>query len=371
MESITLLIKPVSGLCNLSCKYCFYEDVTRHRAVKSMGRMSEATAERLISQAFRTVSPKGMISFLFQGGEPTLAGLDFFRNFVALEKKYARHDVHIQHSIQTNGLLLNEEWAIFLQEHDFLVGLSLDGTQALHDKFRVHADGSGTWQQAVKALHLLERHRIETNLLCVVTEQTAKAPKEVYRCLTALGRHPLQFIPCLDPLECEHGSMPFSLLPDTYRDFLCTLFDCWYADWKRGKYVSIRSFDDYLRHLLRMPPSSCAASGSCGHYLVVEGNGNLYPCDFYVLDEWFLGNVMDISLEQALSTEASLRFVTEGSKRPAECKHCRYAPICRGGCKRDFTRQGSHYYCSALQTFFPYAIGRLEEMAAAYYYQMR
>lgn len=365
MRSLTFLIKPASSLCNMRCRYCFYEDISHNRAQKQMGIMTETTAERLISEAFRAIAPGGMITFLFQGGEPTLAGLDFFRRFLALEKKYAKADIHCHHAIQTNGFCLTEEWCAFFREHHFLVGLSIDGTQAIHDSLRPDASGNGTWEKTVFALQLLDRFQVETNILCVVTAQVAKKAAQVYGSLTALGRHPMQFIPCLDPMEAERGTEFYSLKPDAYGKFLCSLFDCWYRDWKSGRYVSIRTFDDYLRILMRTSPSTCAASGACGSYLVAEGDGSLYPCDFYVLDQWRIGNIMEMGIQEALASPVSVRFVQEGAKPPESCRLCRYFPICRGGCRRDRTQQQTNYYCTSFQTFFAYSLPRLQEMARA------
>ena len=365
MKSLTFLIKPASSLCNMRCKYCFYEDIADNRTLKHMGIMSEDTAERIISEAFRAVSPGGTILFMFQGGEPTLAGLDFFRNFIALERKYARSNVYCSHAIQTNGYNLTAEWAAFFRENQFLVGLSMDGTQIIHDSLRLDAAGKGTWEKTTAALKLLERFQVETNILCVVTAQVAKKAPQVYRALTALGGHPMQFIPCLDPIEAERGQEFYSLKPEAYGKFLCNLFDCWYRDWKAGHYVSIRTFDDYLRILMRMPPSTCAAAGACGSYLVVEGDGSLYPCDFYVLDEWKIGSIRDLNVEAALAAPASIRFIQEGARRPEPCRACRYFPLCRGGCKRDWTEQRKNYYCTSFKTFFDYSLPRLQEMARA------
>lgn len=365
MNALTFLIKPASSLCNMRCRYCFYENISDNRTRKNMGIMEEATSERIVSEAFRAVSPGGVILFMFQGGEPTLAGLDFFRNFMALERKYARAGVRCSHAIQTNGFFLTEEWAEFFREHAFLVGLSVDGTEMIHDSFRLDDAGKGTWQKTVGALRLLEQFRVETNLLCVVTAPVARKAQQVYRSLSGLGGHALQFIPCLDPIDAKRGSEFYSLKPEAYGKFLCGLFDCWYRDWKSGSYISIRTFDDYLRILLRMPPGSCAASGACGSYLVVEGDGSLYPCDFYVLDEWKIGNILEMNIEDALAAPASVRFVRDGMRRPQPCKDCRYFSICRGGCKRDWTKDHMNYYCAALKTFFDYALPRLREMAAA------
>ena len=365
MRSVTFLIKPASSLCNMRCRYCFYEDISDNRTQKHMGIMTEATAERIISEAFRLISPGGTVTFMFQGGEPTLAGLGFFRSFMALEDRYAKPGVHCHHAIQTNGFCMTGEWAAFFRKHSFLVGLSMDGTQAIHDQFRVDAAGQGTWEKTAAALQLLEAAQVETNLLCVVTAQAAKKPQQIYRALTQLGRHPMQFIPCLDPIEHARGGEFYSLRPEAYGKFLCGLFDCWYRDWKSGNYVSIRTFDDYLRILMRMPPSTCAASGSCGSYLVVEGDGSLYPCDFYVLDQWKIGNIMEMSVQAALAAPASVRFIQEGSRRPESCRTCRYFPLCRGGCKRDWTTQHENYYCTSFKTFFSYSLPRLQEMARA------
>lgn len=363
MRSVTFLIKPASSLCDMRCRYCFYHDISDIREVKSMGILSCGTAEILLKAAFAAVEPGGFVQFTFQGGEPTLAGLDFFRTFMELEQKYCPKDVQVGHSIQTNGLQLNEEWAGFLKEHNFLVGISIDGNQAIHDTYRLDAAGKGTWDRVCAAVALMDRYGVETNLLCVVSATVAKNPQKVYASLKRLGGHPLQFIPCLDPLEAERGQESYSLKPEAYGRFLCGLFDSWYRDWSAGNYISIRTFEDHLRILMRLPPSTCAASGACGSYLVVEGDGSLYPCDFYVLDEWKIGNIRDMTVAQALSSPVSRGFLAAGAARPESCKACPYLPLCRGGCRRDWTRQGTNYYCAAFRTFFAYALPRLQEMA--------
>ena len=325
--------------------------------------MSEDTAQALIRAAFAAVEPGGFVQFTFQGGEPTLAGLDFFRRFLELEAQYRTRSITVGHAIQTNGLHLDEAWAQFLKKHGFLVGVSIDGSQTIHDAYRVDTAGNGTWDRVTGALALLDRYGVESNILCVVSSVVAKNPRKIYASLRRLGDHPIQFIPCLDPLEAPRGSEKYSLKPDAYGKFLCSLFDCWYRDWKAGNYISIRTFDDYLRIFLRMAPSTCAASGACGSYLVVEGDGSLYPCDFYVLDEWKIGNIRKMSVEEALASPPSIRFVREGALRPEECRTCPYFPLCRGGCKRDWTELQKNYYCASFKAFFLYALPRLQEMA--------
>lgn len=363
MKATTFLVKPASSLCNMRCKYCFYEDVSDNRTVKSMGIMSEDTAAQIVKKAFEATDDGGHILFMFQGGEPTLAGLNFFRTFIRLQQQYGRAGIAVDYAIQTNGMALDAEWTAFLGEHHFLVGLSIDGTKELHDLFRVDAAGKGSWQKVADVLHLLDEYQVETNLLCVVTRQMAKKAQKVWRSLTSLGNHALQFISCLDPLECKRGTSPYSLTPELYGRFLCNLFDCWYQDWKAGKYVSVRLFDDYVRILAGMSPSCCANAGSCGHYLVVEGDGSLYPCDFFVLDEWYMGNINSVTVEEALSSPASRNFVLAGTHRPEECYRCPYGGLCRGGCKRDWTPEHQNYYCSSFKAFFAYALPRLQEVA--------
>lgn len=366
MKHLTFLIKPASSLCDMRCRYCFYEDVSDNRTCKSMGIMTRETVHALLASAFSVTETGCHVNILFQGGEPTLAGLDFFRAFVQETKALCPPNVTVGYSIQTNGVSLTPAWAEFFQENRFFVGLSLDGTREFHDVFRVDVSGRGSWKRVVHALELLEQYEIETNLLCVVTRAMARSPQKVYQSLCKLKNHPMQFIPCLDPLEAPRGSMPYSLTPKAYGHFLCGLFDCWYRDLSDGTYVSIRIFDDYLRLMMGMPPGSCAASGACGSYLVVEGDGSLYPCDFFVLDDWYLGNIHEISVETALFSETSQRFLQEGRVRPTDCMSCPYVTLCRGGCKRDFVKDDqsvTNYYCEAFRTFFAYALPRLQDAA--------
>ena len=368
MKQNTFLVKPASSLCGLRCRYCFYEDVAQCRETKSMGIMTRETVEHLLRAAGEASQGGDVIQITFQGGEPTLAGLEFYRDFLDLERKLIPPDVSVHHSIQTNGMAITGEWAEFLRGNKVLVGLSLDGTRELHDAMRVDPNGKGTWDRAVAALKELDRAGVETNLLCVVTGPMARGPQKVYQSLKKLGNHPLQFIPCLDPLEVSRGSMPYSLSPQRYGHFLCGLFDCWYRDWQCGCYVSIRLFDDYLRLLAGLSPSTCAASGACGSYLVVEGDGSLYPCDFFVLDEWYMGNINEIGVGQAINSPRSQAFLERGYTRPQACAQCPYFVLCRGGCPRDWTMfspRGENYYCPAFRQFFAYALPRLRQAAAA------
>lgn len=369
MPFVNLLIKPASSLCNMRCRYCFYEDEAANRTQASMGIMSTQTADLLVRQALDAAGADGALSVAFQGGEPTVAGLDFFREFVQAMERHNTRRLPVFYAIQTNGLGLDENWAAFLARNHFLVGVSVDGDKALHDEFRLDAAGKGTWARVQKNLTMLCKAGVDCNLLCVVTRRCAKSAVRTYHALKKTGVRYLQFIPCLDPLGEERGQRPWSLTPEDYGNFLCALFDEWYRDWEQGRYTSVRLFDDYVHLAMGLQPSTCATGGHCGSYFVVEADGGVYPCDFYVLDEWKLGNLHRTPLAELGRSPRALEFLEKGNDRPAECADCPWQYLCFGGCKRDWTRsaegQTRNYYCPAFRQFFAYAEPRLRRIAAA------
>lgn len=367
MKSLSLLIKPTSSRCNMKCSYCFYADEAESRTKADRGMMSYETMQTLICSALEAVDRNGEIQFAFQGGEPTLAGLSWFEKFVVLVRENNTKNIHIRYSIQTNGLVLTQEWIDFLSREQFLVGISLDGDPFIHDRLRLDAAGKGTWNRVCQNIALLQQNGIGINILCVVTKYGAKNPEKVYRSLKETGAQYLQFIPCLDPLKGKRGTFSWSLSPEKYGHFLCGLFDVWYQDLKEEKdLVDIRLFEDYLYLDLGMTSGTCSVDGSCGSYIVVEADGSLYPCDFYCLDEWEMGNLGDNSLDQVLSSAQEQEFLAKRKNRPMECSHCDWEDLCHGGCSRDWeiTDQGTHnYFCSSFKQFFSYAGQRLDEIA--------
>lgn len=368
MKQLQFLIKPAAGYCNMRCQYCFYRDEQQNRVKPEDCMMTRATAETLIQRCFVEIEQGGFVSFAFQGGEPTLAGLDFFRFFTQTVRKYNQKRVTVQYAIQTNGLAITEEWAEFFSKDHFLVGISLDGTPDVHDALRPDAQGNGTWDKITQTIKLLRRCGVECNLLCVVTKRLAKKAERVYKSMKATGVRYLQFIPCLDPLDTPQGQQNYSLTPELYAQFLCAMFDAWYRDWKTSTYISIRLFEDYIHLLMGSPAGTCSTTGTCGAYMVVEGSGAVYPCDFFCLDAYKLGTVQNDTLQSLLTGKKMQTFITDGWQIPAECRQCRWIRLCRGGCKRDRnatdTAQRS-YYCKALQKFFAYAEPRLCEMVRA------
>lgn len=365
MKNINFLIKPASSTCNLRCRYCFYEDEAENRTLKNMGLMTFETAEVLLLEAFRSVDPRGFLSFAFQGGEPTLAGLDFFRQFVKQAKGQKPPEVKISFSIQTNGTQIDDAWAKFFHDENFLVGISVDGCKKFHNTYRVDSQRQGTWNHVRKKVELLQKFNVQMNALCVVTKQCARHPQTAYQTLKKMGFDFIQFIACLDPIGAERGKMPWSLTADDYGKFLCQLFDLWYKDWEKGEYHSIRLFDDYIHLLLGDGGSTCATCGQCGEYFVVEGDGSVYPCDFYALDDWKMGRLGEQTLIQMAESELSQQFRALGSRKPSECHTCQWRRLCNGGCKNDWIDGPRNYYCEAFQALFRYAGLRMQRIAYA------
>ena len=369
MKYINFLIKPASSLCQLRCRYCFYEDIAENRTESSMGLMTRETARLLIDRAFEASERGGYVSFAFQGGEPTLAGLDFYRDFVAYVREKCPPRVQIGFSIQTNGIVVNDEWAKFFAENGFLVGVSMDGYKDLHDMNRLDAQGKATWNRVAKALDALKRNGAMYNALCVVTSACARSPRKAYEGLKKLGVEYIQYISCLDPIGVERGTLPHSLTPEAYGKFLMQLFDMWFDDWHKGQYRSIRLFDDHVHMLTGRSAGTCSTCGKCGSYFVVEGDGSVYPCDFFVLDQWKMGTLRDNSLDELADSEAARKFLEWGTEKPAECGNCIWRGICNGGCKNDwyYDAEGKphNYFCESFKAYFEYAITRLRAIAEA------
>ncbi|HWI61703.1 MAG TPA: anaerobic sulfatase maturase [Symbiobacteriaceae bacterium] len=353
----TFLVKPASGDCNMRCRYCFYFDT--HSAPGA--RMSLRTLERLISEA--CACPTKFLSFGWQGGEPTLAGLDFFREAVRLQQQHRRPGQKIANALQTNGLLLDDEWCRFLKEQNFLVGLSIDGEQARHDGARPDAGGHGTYDRAVRAFEMLKSHGVETNLLAVVTPDVARRGRQAYRSLKALGAEYLQFIPSLDG-----GS--YALRPDEYGTFLKQVFDEWRADHEAGRHIGVQFFESVAAMATGRPPVTCQYAGTCEGQVVVEYNGSLYPCDFMVTPERRLGSICDSPLIDVLQGERMKEYLTWAVRLPDYCRDCQFLHLCRGGCPHQRSMRGGDpsrpdYFCKSYQTFFRHAVPDLVRLATA------
>lgn len=366
MKYVHLLIKPSSGMCNLNCRYCFYHDIVEKREQRSYGFMEDSTLEEVIKKGIDYATKECTIAF--QGGEPTLIGLDFFKKVVEFQKKYNTKNIVIHNAIQTNGINLDEEWADFLRDNHFLVGISLDGIKDTNDYNRLDARGNGTFNRVMQTIQLLESRHVEYNILTVVNRQTAKRVTKIYNFYKRNHLQYLQFIPCLDPFGEAPGQMEYSLTPKAYGEFLNALFDLWYQDFKKGENISIRQFENYVEMLLGYPPEACGMSGVCGYQHVVEADGSVYPCDFYVLDQYRLGNLNENTMEEINEKRKEIRFIEDSMKMDPKCQACRYFSLCRGGCRRhrlikEDGSLGSNYFCESYEMFFAYTGARLTELA--------
>ncbi len=347
MPPLSIMVKPASSNCNLRCEYCFYSDVASKREFPNFGIMSEDTAQNLISSALEFADGES-ISFAFQGGEPVLAGLDYFKDFTAFVKENNPKNSKIFYSLQTNGTLLNDEFANFFKENEFLIGLSLDGDFE-NNSFRKDANGQNSYYKIIKAADLLEKYGVEFNILTVLTGRCADNCEKIYRHFRSKGYKYLQFIPCLRPFESEEESELY-MTAEQYANFLIRTFNLYAKDFVRGNYVSIRQFDNLVRMYLGENPEQCGMCGHCTHQFVAEGNGNIYPCDFYCTDKYLLGNICDTSLEKMANSEKAKDFIRESLQIPDKCKQCRFFALCRaGGCKR---QRADRDYCESYQKFF-------------------
>ena len=360
----SVLVKPAGPDCNLRCGYCFYRGketlfpAGQHRMT---GEILERLIEQHMSQAAREVS------FCWQGGEPTLMGLSFFEQAVTLQARYGRGH-RVGNALQTNATLLDKHWAAFLKKYNFLVGVSLDGDAQVHDANRRDGASQGTWSKVAGSIKMLLDAGVATNVLAVVTEASAGRGLETYGLLQELGIRHMQFIPIVDRDPNEPcGVSPHSVRPGTYGTFLCELFDRWMLDLESPEPTSVRTFDSLLTYYLGLPPPDCTMHVTCGSYLVVEHNGVVYPCDFFVEPGWELGNIMTSDLATLWRSPKRQAFGALKAELPQKCQECKWLSVCRGGCPKDRVlgeTPRSSYQCDAYRALFSHAHERLTALAA-------
>ncbi len=362
-----LLIKPASGACNLRCRYCFYADEMSCREVAVRPMMKLCDMEHIIKKALSEIERHGRgepLMLGFQGGEPMLAGLDFFRGTVDAVRRENTRGASVSFFLQTNGTLIDGEWADFFAREGFLVGLSLDGTKEIHDKNRIDASGRGSYTFVMRAASLLKRAGAEFNILTVLTASAARHAGQIYDFYKKNGFGWQQYIACIDPIDGEQTG--HALTESGYGDFLCRMFDLWYADIKRGEYTYNREFENWIGILLGRPPESCGMVGVCSEQYLIESDGRVYPCDFYALDELCLGNILTDEFSALDARRDELGFIERSRALPEECRACRWYVLCRGGCRRNRETPeglGKNKFCGAYLKFFHYAYSRMCEIA--------
>lgn len=347
MPPLSIMIKPASSLCNLRCRYCFYHDVSSSRQMPSFGIMTETTAGIIIKKALAFADGEP-VSFAFQGGEPLIAGLTYFKYFLRKLKEENSKNSPVYLSVQTNGTLLTEEWAEFFSENSILIGLSLDGNFK-SNTFRVDENGNNVFDKVIKAAEILTKHNVDFNILTVLTGRCADSIEEIYSFFKSRGFRYLQFIPCLRPFG-DTAESELYMTGRQYGDFLIRCFKHYVKDYMSGQYTSIRYFDNLVQLFRGGNPEQCGLCGHCMYQFVAEGNGNIYPCDFYCTDDRLLGNIHEKDFSEIAHCERATEFLKESFKTEPRCKVCAYLPLCRGGgCKR--TKQSADY-CEAYKRFF-------------------
>jgi len=327
--------------------------------------MSEQTLERVISQYLKIGND--YVSIGFQGGEPTLMGLEFFEKVVHLIHKYKRPSQQVVLALQTNGMLLDTEWAAFLKKNNFLVGLSIDGPASAHDCYRTRYDGSPTHEVVARNMAMLREQGVEFNTLTVVSKSNVHRAAEIFDYLQSNGSGYMQFIPCVEKdRESADGSIAaFSPTPGEYADFLCTIFDKWIGDGMPSCYV--RFFDEMLISYVNYRSPSCYFAPYCVANLVVEHNGDIFPCDFFVEPDWYLGNINTKTMEEIAANPKLQRFILRKNEIDSRCRTCKWLPLCWGDCcKYRLTQEGRSsqytYFCESYRHFFEYSQPKMLEL---------
>jgi uncharacterized protein len=329
MNPLSFLIKPASYRCNLDCTYCFYKKTENIYAEKN-SIMSPQTAEVFIQKALDKNIQHN--AFCWQGGEPTLLGLDFYKKVVAFQNSYSQSNQVIENSLQTNGLLLDQGWCSFLRDNQFLVGLSLDGPEKFHDHYRTYLNHKGSFQTVMRKVALLKKQHVEFNILTLLTDANIHSPDELYSFFRAYELNWLQFIPCFEHDPQSGESLPYTISATDLGKFYCRIFDLWLED--GFPYVSIRLFEDILIYMLDGVHASCSWKNRCDSYVVVEHNGDCYPCDFFVDSGWKLGNIVKDPLDAILENPLRQEFAKMKYDLPFECSTCRWNYFCNGDCTR-------------------------------------
>jgi len=376
IPGLHIVAKPIGPACNLDCAYCFYLE---KQALFDSGENFRMSVEVLTAFIHKYVEaqPTPVVEFVWQGGEPTLLGVDFFRRVVELQRPFAGRKI-IRNSLQTNGTLLTDEWCRFLKRHHFMVGISLDGPKEIHDRYRRDCRGRGSFDGVMRGLKLLQKHGVEYNVMASVARETARRPLEVYRFFKEQGIEFIQFVPIIERLpaaaERELGLhlagparldrsepntvvTPWTVLPEEYGDFLIAI----YEEWVRNDVCTtfVMNFEWALHAWIGNPSPVCVHSRQCGRALVIEHNGDLFACDHFVYPQYRLGNILNDDLTQM--AEASLQTGFGAGKEsalPRWCRECEVLAACRGGCPKHrfaqshYDEPGLHYLCAGYAKFF-------------------
>ncbi len=364
-----VFVKPAGATCNLDCHYCYYLEKELLYPETESFHMSDDLLEEYILQQIKIV-PEPTISFFWHGGEPTLLGLDYFRKIVELQRKHRPENRRITNSIQTNGLILNEDWCRFFAAEGFAVGLSLDGPQALHDRYRVTKGQKQTHKQVVQGYRLLRQHRIPVDILCVVHAENVQHPLQVYRFFKEIKAQYVSFIPLVEFDNSDHkGVSSRTVSAEAFGIFLCTIFDEWVQQ-DIGR-IMVQIFEEAMRPANGQSHSLCVFRKTCGDIPVIEHNGDFYSCDHFVTPEHRLGNIRETALLTLLESPAQQAFgQAKLNNLPRYCRECEVLVMCNGGCPKDRIMQtpegeaGLNYLCTGYKRFFQHCSPYMARLAA-------
>ncbi|MEZ3500114.1 anaerobic sulfatase maturase [Pantoea sp. KPR_PJ] len=381
IENFQLMAKPTGSVCNIDCTYCFYlEKEHLYPERKNRWKMDSHTLENYIRKNIRA-QKAAVVDFIWQGGEPTLAGLDFFRKAISLQKKYAGNK-RINNFFQTNGTNIDDEWAIFLKENNFLGGLSIDGDRNCNDAYRLTRAGKSTYDAVIKGLEILKRYQVEFNTLTVVNVENVKHPLDIYNFLKRIGSRYMQFIPLVERRASVTDANGLQLIQPDYPGqcsvtkwsvsakawgiFLNTLFDYWIMN-DLGK-VFIMNFEQTMARMAGQP-SACVISETCGANLIVEANGDLYSCDHFVYPEHKLGNINSDELSERVNSAQNRSFGQKKLKNISkECLDCAVRPFCNGGCPKhrfNISRDGKpnkNYFCEGFSLYLHHTLPVMQHL---------
>ncbi len=360
----TLMLKPAGATCNLACEYCYYVEKAALYPGSAM-RMEEATLER-VTAAYLQAHPGPEVEFMWQGGEPLLMGVEFFRRSLELQAQYAQAGQRVSNTLQTNGTLVTEEWAEFFAANGFLLGVSLDGPPDLHDRYRRDRGGGPSYTRAVQGLRRLQERGVEVNVLVTVNRTNAEHPVRVYRHLVELGFRHLQFIPVVERRSPEERKVtPWSVRAEQFGAFLCEIFDYW-AQHDVGQ-VFVQLFEEALGVWVGRPPALCNLAPVCGNALVVEHNGDLYACDHFVTPAHRRGQVTPEGLAQLVESPEQQSFGNAKAELSDACRDCAVLRWCHGDCPKHRLRlvegQPISYLCEGYRKFFTHSTEVLRAMA--------
>lgn len=361
---VGVMWKTVSEDCNLACDYCYYS-TCGGKPGPHIKRIDVNLLEKFMIEYM--AASKGTASFAWQGGEPLLAGLDFFQQVVSLQAQYAPSHTMISNALQTNGTLINERWAAFFKQYNFLLGVSLDGPREIHNLRRVDGAGQGSFDRVMKGIRYLEQQKVDFNILTVIHKDNIHKVKELMEFYKHEQFKYIQFIPCMNFRSQQVDSAGvYEVTPEQYGEFLCEVFDYWYND--GNPEMSIRFFDNLLSVYVHREAELCSHRKLCPKTMILEQNGDAYPCDFYLHSDWKLGNIATHSYEQLLSSPVYDDFLKLKPKLPDPCKSCEWQSLCHGGCPRNRVWHENDntvdvdYFCRSYKQIYAYAHDRMQQL---------